>query len=72
MDTIRAFFPKLGHFFPIFEKEEGRPSPLLPSSCASAGLEDVFKTCLQDFLKICLRDIFKTSWRQKENGDICI
>ena len=24
------FFPKLGHFFPIFEKWQGRPSPLPP------------------------------------------
>ena len=29
-------FPKLGHFFPIFEKEQGRPPPPPPSSCALA------------------------------------
>ena len=29
MITIRAFSPKLGHLFPIFEKGKGRP-PLLP------------------------------------------
>ena len=30
------FCPKLGSFFPIFEKEQGRPPPvpLSPSSCA--------------------------------------
>ena len=61
MDTIRALF---SHFW----KRAGETSLLPPSSCASAGLEDVFKTCLQNFLKICLRDIFKTSWRQKKWG----
>ena len=30
MTTIRAFFPKLGYFFPNFEKGQGRPSPLSP------------------------------------------
>ena len=31
MDTIRAFSPpKLGHFFLIFEKGQGRPPPLPP------------------------------------------
>ena len=34
MTTIRAFFPKLGHFFPIFQKGQGRPPPLPPSSYA--------------------------------------
>ena len=33
MATIRAFSPKLGHFFPIFEKGQGRPPP--SSSCTS-------------------------------------
>ena len=28
------FFHKLWHFFPIFEKGQGRPPPLLPSSYA--------------------------------------
>ena len=30
MTTIRVFFPKLGHFFPIVEKGRGRPHPLTP------------------------------------------
>ena len=30
MTTIRAFFPKLGHFFPVFKKRQGRPPPPLP------------------------------------------
>ena len=30
MTTIRAFFPKLGHFFPIFRKRQGRPPLPLP------------------------------------------
>lgn len=34
MTTIRTFFIKLGHFCPIFEKGQGRPSPLPPSSYA--------------------------------------
>ena len=38
MTTIRAFFPKLGHFFPIFEKGQGR-SPTLPSSSYAPDLE---------------------------------
>ena len=28
------FFPKLGYFFPIFEKGQGRPPPPPPSSYA--------------------------------------
>ena len=36
MDTIRAFFPpKIWAFLFIFKKEQGRPTPLAPSSCAS-------------------------------------
>ena len=31
MTSIRVFFPKLGHVFPIFEKRQGRP-PLPPPS----------------------------------------
>lgn len=34
MTTIRTFFIKLGHFCPIFEKGQGRPSLLPPSSYA--------------------------------------
>ena len=30
MTSIRAFFPKLGHFVPIFEKKQGRPPPPPP------------------------------------------
>ena len=30
MTTIRAFTPKLGHVFSIFEKGQGRPSPPPP------------------------------------------
>ena len=34
-DHNQGIFPqKLGHFFPIFEKEQGRPPPFLPSSYA--------------------------------------
>ena len=29
MTTIRAFFSKLGHFFPVFEKGQGRPPRLV-------------------------------------------
>ena len=34
MTTIRAFFPKLEQFFPIFEKKAGETSPPSPSSYA--------------------------------------
>ena len=35
MATIRAFFPKLGHFFLVFEKRQGNlPPPTAPSSYA--------------------------------------
>ena len=27
MTTMRVFFPKLGHFFPIYEEGQGRPPP---------------------------------------------
>ena len=37
MTAIRAFVPpKLGYFFPIFEKGQGRPPPIQPSSFAPA------------------------------------
>ena len=34
MDTITAFFPKLGHFFPISKKNRGDLPPPPPSSYA--------------------------------------
>ena len=41
MTTTRAFFPqKLGHFFPIFEKWQGRPPPP-PSSCAPEDIANL-------------------------------
>ena len=36
MTTIRTFFPKLGHLYPIFKKEQGRlpPYPLQLRACS--------------------------------------
>ena len=38
MTTIRAFSPKLGPFFPIFEKGQGRPPPPPPLELRACNL----------------------------------
>ena len=60
------FFPKLGHFFSIFEKEQGRP-PLPPSSYApDVGLFIILK---QVYISCCLIIMSTTtSHRLKQNN----
>ena len=49
MTTTTAFFPpKLGHFFPIFEKRQGRPRPP-SSSCAPEDIANLV-TFAEDIL----------------------
>ena len=55
MTKIRAFFLKLGHFFPIFEKGQGRTPPLPPSSYAPDTDSVIFfkkETFSPEFCKI--------------------
>ena len=61
------FFPKLGHFFPIFEKGQGHPSPLPPSSYApDVGLFIILK---QVYISCCLIIMSTTtSHRLKQNN----
>ena len=45
------FFHKLGHFFPIFEKGQGRPPPSPPSSYAPV-IRKTFKNNLYQLFSI--------------------
>ena len=51
MTTIRAFFSKFWHFFPIFEKGQGRPPPLRSPLWLRACKTEIFCKRKKDFFR---------------------
>ena len=54
--TVREFFSKLGQFFPIFEKGQGKPPTLPPSSYAPEEMQQIAvrKDFIMDYASLIL------------------
>ena len=73
MTTIRVFFPKLGHFFPIFEKGQGRlPPPPSSYTPKGAGCLSMYDFLLPPHMNVLSNIIFLKKTRPHVAYYVCI